>query len=299
MTRDQLFELFEVRQTELRAEDNDEAVLVVHGNYRTEHLSEFLNEAMLRFARRVPTVYSLEHRKSIFLPTVDVLNSYLESLSSLVDFAVRDLGVRKLSILAVGEATEIVLAFLARTALQMFECLDKVILINCQYGRFRFSHSLSGEWYQSLLQEMGEPGRLQRLNRLRIVSIQTKRADRLSSPEASQLIFPNGKYLRNYVAIESRYMWNMYLDFQDFEMMDFDASITLLGEFLVLDSATAMTTKNIEYFFLYKEEPHPEPRSIYKQEFTLNCMESLLELYCKAALTQTPRSTTRTSAAST
>lgn len=68
-------------------------------------------------------------------------------------------------------------------------------------------------------------------------------------------------------------------------MLDFDAFLSLLAEFLVLDSGASMTPKNIEYFFLYKEEPHPEPRSAYKQEFTLHCMESLLELYSTRRVT--------------
>lgn len=58
-----------MRQPGLQPDDVDEAVFVLHGNYRTQNLTEFLKEAMLRFARRVPAVYSVDHRKPIFLPT--------------------------------------------------------------------------------------------------------------------------------------------------------------------------------------------------------------------------------------
>lgn len=94
-------------------------------------------------------------------------------------FAIKELGIRKLTILAVGEATQIVLALLARMALNMFEYIDKVILINCQYGRFRFAHSLSVRWYADLLIQLSIPQRLGHLNRLRLVSIQTHKANRL------------------------------------------------------------------------------------------------------------------------
>jgi hypothetical protein len=42
-------------------------------------------------------------------------------------------------------------------------------------------------------------------------------------------VFPNGKYLRNYVAVESRHMWNTYLDFQEFEVLDFDSFLNLVA----------------------------------------------------------------------
>lgn len=128
----------------------------------------------------------------------------------------RELGIRKVTLLAVGEAAQIALTFLARAALHVFDYLDKVILINCQYSRFRFTHSLSHQWYQSLLEELSRPARLQLLNKLRIISIQTKKLSRLERAENYQLVMPNGKYFQNYVGIESRHMWNLYMDFQDF-----------------------------------------------------------------------------------
>jgi hypothetical protein len=42
-----------------------------------------------------------------------------------------------------------------------------------------------------------------------------------------------------------------------------------------------MQPKNIEYFFLYREDPAPEPQAAYKQEFTLKCPEIILEINSK------------------
>ena len=95
------------------------------------------------FSTRLPAIYSLDHSRDIFLPDGRYVDLYVESLASSISFLVRELGFRKLSILAIGEGAQLLLKYLSIASLRLFEVLDKVVLLNCEYGGFRMSHSHS------------------------------------------------------------------------------------------------------------------------------------------------------------
>jgi len=63
--------------------------VVLHGNYRTDNLTHYLREAMQSFSTRLPVVYSLEHRRDIFLPNRQHLELYVESLADALNFLVK------------------------------------------------------------------------------------------------------------------------------------------------------------------------------------------------------------------
>lgn len=249
-------------------------MLVLHGNYRTENLTHHLREAMELFSTRLPTVYSLEHAREIFLPDVASLNTYADSLADALSFIVKELGFRRVSVLAIGEGAQLLLKYLSLASLQIFEMLDKVVLLNCEFGGFRMTHAYSLHEYQQTLKDITKPVRLELLNRLRVISIQGRKFNRLNGPNYYQLLLSaNDKpyFLKNFVALETRHLWNVYLDLSNQELLEFDPMLRLLAEFFVLDSAAPMTTRSINYFFRYREDPNPEPHAAYKQEFTLQC----------------------------
>jgi len=64
-------------------------------------------------------------------------------------------------------------------------------------------------------------------------------------------------YLNNFVGLESRHLWNVYLDLTNQEQLEFEPMVRLLAEFFVLDSANTMSPKSIGYFFHYREDPYP------------------------------------------
>jgi hypothetical protein len=119
-------------------------------------------------------------------------------------------------VLAIGEGAQIVLKYLSVASLRFFEVLDKVVLLNCEYGGFRMLHAHSQIEYQQMIKEMTEPARLEVLNRLRIVSVQGRKFNRLSGLSNYQLVLQSeeGKLfsLKNFVPLESRHLWNVYLD---------------------------------------------------------------------------------------
>jgi hypothetical protein len=65
------------------------------------------------------------------------------AIAEVINFMVEELGVRKLSILAIGEGSQLVLKYISVASLKLFEYLDKVILINCEYAGFKYTHSNS------------------------------------------------------------------------------------------------------------------------------------------------------------
>jgi hypothetical protein len=52
------------------------------------------------------------------------------------------------------------LKYLSIVSLKLFECLDKVILINCEYAGFRYTHGQSLYEYRNLIKDLTEPKRL-------------------------------------------------------------------------------------------------------------------------------------------
>lgn len=195
------------------------------------------------------------------------------------------------------------LKYLSIASLRIFEVLDKVVLLNCEYGGFRMAHAHSQLEYQRMLRDMTEPARLELLSQLRIVSVQGRKFNRLSGLSNYQLVLPDvdGRhyYLKNFVPLETRHLWNVYLELSSQELLEFEPMLRLLGEFFVLDSSSPMSPKSIDYFFRFREDPHPEPMAAYKQEFTLQCPEILLDLNSNWWMTQSSWTTSRTAGANT
>jgi len=114
------------------------------------------------------------------VPNARYLDLYVENLADAISFMVRELGFRKLSVLAIGDGAQLLLKYLSIASLRLFEVLDKVVLLNCEYGGFRMQHAHSQFEYQRLLKDIAEPARLELLNQLRIVSVQGRKFNRLS-----------------------------------------------------------------------------------------------------------------------
>lgn len=126
------------------------------------------------------------------------------------------------------------------------------------------------------------------MNKLAIISIQSKKLKMQRKASDNHLVFQDQRHgwlrFSNYLSLETRFMWNIYLYMENSELFEFFPFVDLIANFLVLDSRHPMSISTIEYFLKWKEHPNPQPNSEHKREFTMQCPEFLIELNSKTKI---------------